>query len=85
MELLVCILPLIYSHPRPFSGSTLQWIHIVIAKMPAILSIVSTTSTYIGRGGVWRVVVEGSITNLNLVHLLWNIIQKLESSMLVEI
>ena len=25
-ELLVCILPLIYSHPRPFSGWTLQWI-----------------------------------------------------------
>ena len=50
MEQLVCISPLIYSNPRPYSGWTLQ------SEMPAILDsllhkVVNTTSIPIGVEG----------------------------------
>ena len=49
----MCISLLIYSHPRPFSGWTLQWI---VVEMPTILDslfhkVVDTTSSPIGVEG----------------------------------
>ena len=57
MEQLVCISTLIYSHPRPFSGWTLQWTASWNACHFASLfhKVVNTTSSPIGvkHGGWW--------------------------------
>ena len=55
MEQLVCISPLMYSHPISFIGWALQW---KLAEMLTILDslfhkVVNTTSSLIGVEGGW--------------------------------
>ena len=58
MELLICISPLIYSHPRPFSEWTLQWMASSSACLfdCFIYQLVNTTSTSIRVVGSHKVV-----------------------------